>query len=298
MNRIAAVVVTYNRIEMLKKCVASLLGQTVACDILLIDNASTDDTEAWSIEQTVKNGNVFYKNTGANIGGAGGFNFGMRWAIEAGYDYVWIMDDDAIPNKDCLESLVDAQSEVEDDFGFLSSNVLWRDGSVCLMNRQKYYNKMVYPQDYRQNLIPVTQATFVSLYISAKTVRKIGLPIKDFFIWGDDVEYTRRMSIVFKLPCYMVKNSEVKHLMAVNRGSNIAIDVSERIERYYYAYRNEFYTYRRDGIKGMGYYFLKCLYNFLRILTKPNTQKIKRIKILMKAIVAGYRFDPKIEYVK
>ena len=89
MNKIAAVVVTYNRLELLKQCVESLKKQTVPCDILLVNNNSTDSTEEWaasvSKDNLKENNKIKYRNTGANIGGAGGFNFGMRWAVEAGY---------------------------------------------------------------------------------------------------------------------------------------------------------------------------------------------------------------------
>ena len=138
MNTVAAVVVTYNRLELLKQNIDKLLAQTCPCDILLVDNASTDGTgEAMrALEQT---GKIQYRNTGANLGGAGGFNFGMRWAVEAGYRYVWVMDDDCLPKPDALEKLLEADQFLggPENYGFLSSSVLWTDGRECVMNRQK-----------------------------------------------------------------------------------------------------------------------------------------------------------------
>ena len=105
-NRVAAVVVTYNRLEFLKRCVNSLHKQTVPCDILVVDNASTDETAQWLESQT----DIFFHNTGSNLGGAGGFHYGMRWAVEANYDYLWVMDDDCFPKTDALEKLLSADS--------------------------------------------------------------------------------------------------------------------------------------------------------------------------------------------
>ena len=105
-NNIVAVIVTYNRKELLKESIDALLNQEKnKCDILVIDNNSNDGTYDF-ISKYEKTGKIVYMNTGSNLGGAGGFNFGLRKACELGYDYVWIMDDDCIVHKDSLEKLL------------------------------------------------------------------------------------------------------------------------------------------------------------------------------------------------
>lgn len=298
MKKVAAVVVTYNRKALLLENIESLLNQTFSnlLDIIVVDNASTDGTKE-ALEKYINNNEIIYKNTGANLGGAGGFSFGVRTAVEADYDYLWLMDDDTIPQEDALEVLLKAKNQLKENFGYLSGNVLWKDGTPCLMNNQKHFNKVVDIVSSTNEFVPVTQSTFVSLFMPSKIVKKVGLPIKEFFIWGDDVEYTRRISIIHKLPCYCVKNSIVKHLMNENTGSNIAIDVPERIDRYRYAYRNEFYTYRQVGISGLLYYFAKCGFNLLRIFYKGNGYKFRRCKVLINAMLEGSSFNPDIEYI-
>ena len=98
-DRVAAVVVTYNRAEMLRQCLMSLQKQTMPCDILVVDNASTDDTQALVQRAAQHDASIFYRNTGENLGGAGGFNFGMRWAVEAGYAFVWLWTTTASRNR-------------------------------------------------------------------------------------------------------------------------------------------------------------------------------------------------------
>ena len=108
MNAVAAVDVTYNRKEMLATCLRKLCEQEgAACDILVIDNASTDGTEAMIREQ-YPNPDLHYFNTGTNLGGAGGFSFGMRKAVELGYAYIWAMDDDTYAEPDALSAFLDA----------------------------------------------------------------------------------------------------------------------------------------------------------------------------------------------
>lgn len=257
-DRVAAVVVTYNRAEMLRQCLMSLQKQTMPCDILVVDNASTDDTQALVQRAAQHDASIFYRNTGENLGGAGGFNFGMRWAVEAGYAFVWVMDDDCFPEPVALEKLLDADRLLQGEYGWLSSVALWTDGRECRMNRPKikknFYDRI---ELLRDGILLAEQATFVSLFLKAETIRAVGLPVKEFFIWGDDIEYTRRITIREKMPCYVVGQSRVIHAMKNNSGSNLAVDSVERLGRYKLAFRNEAYIYRHEGAKGIAYYIAK-----------------------------------------
>lgn len=298
MNKVAAVVVTYNRIELLKNCVEKLLKQTKNCDILLVNNASTDETELWAESQVVKQKSIFYRNTGSNIGGAGGFNFGVRWAIEAGYDYVWLMDDDCLPYENALEELLNADLLLKGKYGWLSSAVLWKDGRECNMNRPKIKKSFYdYLELIQYGLVQAEQATFVSLFVKAAVIRSVGLPIKDFFIWGDDIEFTRRISVRNSIPCFLVGKSKVCHAMATNNGSSIATDTPERISRYNYAFRNENYLYRKEGICGLAYYYAKCGWNLIKILRGAPNNKFYRSSIIIKNMICGLFFNPNIEKV-
>lgn len=296
--RIAAVVVTYNRLALLQQCVQHLLEETVLCDILLVDNASTDGTEEWAHQLAQADARVQYRNTGKNLGGAGGFNIGMRWAVEAGYSHVWIMDDDTLPQPDALEKLMEADRLLNGKYGFLSSVVLWTDGRECAMNRPKlrkaYYEHIELLQ---HGVIMAEQATFVSCFFRRETILEAGLPICDFFIWGDDIEYTRRLSVRMKLPCYLIGKSLVVHAMKENTGSSIAKDAPERIARYNYAFRNENYLYRKEGMKGFAYYSAKCALNVLRIFRWSKSKRMKRCAIIIKQYFGGLFFNPKVEYI-
>ena len=134
MSEIATIVVTYNRKELLRECVDALQSSDVSSDIIIIDNNSTDGTKEYIADAMADN--VTYKRLKKNLGGAGGFSAGIKYAVRQGYKYIWIMDDDTIVKKDTLERLLDATKELNNNFGFLSSSVKWIDGSDCKMNRQ------------------------------------------------------------------------------------------------------------------------------------------------------------------
>ena len=235
-KKVMAVVVTYNRKELLKESIKALLEQDYNnCHILIVDNASTDGTKEF-IEEEIQNSKVNYVNTGANLGGAGGFNFGMKKAHELGCEFIWLMDDDCIVHKDSLTELINADKELNGNYGFLSSKVLWKDKSICKMNIQKRkFSKWL--KDFETNKQNIAMASFVSLFLKTAIVEEMGLPIKDFFIWTDDWEYTRRISRKYK--CYYVTDSIVTHKSASNEGANIESVDGERINRFKYLYRND-----------------------------------------------------------
>lgn len=296
MNTVAAVVVTYNRKELLKECIEALKASTCSVDVIIVDNNSTDGTKEYIADLIGKD--VIYKRLKKNLGGAGGFSAGMKYAVKRGYEYVWIMDDDTIVKEDSLEALLSAKDEISDDFGFISSSVKWIDGSDCKMNMQTYKTNITdYEKTYAaKGIYPVKAATFVSLLFSSDAIKQIGLPLKEYFIWGDDKEYTLRMSNEFA--CYNVVDSQVVHKMNNNEGSNITKDDIGRIDRYYYAYRNDFATARSQGIKDLLIYMAGFMLNAVRIILFAPSNKSKRLGIMLKGLKDGIAFRPRVRYVK
>ena len=291
---IAAVIVTYNRVKMLQKCLDSLLQQTAGCDILIIDNASTDSTAEVCFGYTAEHDNIQYFNTGANLGGAGGFQYGMRTAVEQGYDYVWVMDDDCYPDPDALEELMQADRKLGGEYGFLSSKVVWTDGTPCQMNIQRYSLSAPVEKEITEDLTKIRIGSFVSMLIRAEAIRKAGLPIKEFFIWTDDWEYSLRLSK--DSPGYLVKSSRVTHACANNIPANIWDDQPERFDRYRYRYRNDVYLYRKAGLHILPYAAARIAKHIVKVIFCAKSRKAERIGIILQGTARGFRFSPAIEY--
>ncbi|MGC9214034.1 glycosyltransferase family 2 protein [Athalassotoga sp.] len=172
--KIAAVVVTYNRINWLKKNIDALLFQTrIPDEIIVVDNASTDGTYDF-----LKNlSKVKFKSLEENIGGAGGFACGLKCAIDGGADWVWMMDDDAIPYKNALESLEYAILKNQNsNIGVFLSKLTDEDNA-------KSSNKTSY----------ALTGTFVGFAVKKEVVEKVGLPDSEFFIYADDYDYSMRI---------------------------------------------------------------------------------------------------------
>lgn len=185
------------------------------------------------------------------------------------------MDDDCMPQTNALEELLNADKKLNHQYGFLSSKVLWKDEKICTMNVQrKTLTKNV--TNFSSELVPITMASFVSLFIPLETIKKEGLPIKEFFIWTADSEYTRRISL--NQNCYLVNNSIVIHKSNSNIGANISNDSLNRLDRYNYLYRNDVYLYRREGLTGFMYEFARLIFHSLRVILKAPNYKLQRLQ--------------------
>ncbi|MCT7579734.1 glycosyltransferase [Aliarcobacter butzleri] len=220
--KICTVVVTYNRYKLLKECLDSLLYQTYKTDILVVNNASTDDTDSKIKEDKyLENENIIYKKLPKNLGGAGGFHFGVKYAQENSYDYVWLMDDDAEPELNTLEGLV---KNIDDSkysayapklfIGTKENSVLSLSGYGhramfdyynCIPSFQKPVNKEIYDSEFAQ----IDLASFVGILIPLTSIKKIGLPEERFFIHHDDVEYSLRLSTIGKI--LMINSVNIYH---------------------------------------------------------------------------------------
>lgn len=291
-----AVVVTFNRLGELKKCLPALLEQTYEIkNLFVIDNNSTDNTWDYLNKMADKYSQIKPVHLDKNLGGAGGFNAGMKEFIKSGdSDFVWIMDDDTIPDKDALEKLME-RSNIK-DLGFLASNVRWIDGTVATMNIPKQY--WIWNEYSQLGLTRVVSASFVSILFPRKVVKQVGYPITDFFIWGDDVEYTVRITVANDLKGYMVNNSTVVHDIKQNNNINISQEENiNRIKRYYYAMRNRiFLTRKYYGKKELFRVLYRQIFaNIPSILKHSKDNKWLRIKTSIKGTFAGFKFNPKIE---
>ena len=298
MNETIAVIVTYNRKKLLQECVDALLNQTIKCDILIIDNNSIDGTEDFVksiISNEDKSSKIFYHNTRKNIGGAGGFSLGVKKGTLYGYKYLWIMDDDCIVEKEALEELFKVRDKHYGEFGFLASNVIYDDGEICLLNtpRQGMYKKR-YFLDEEEYICD--RASFTSILVPSAVVRDIGLPIRDFFIWGDDLEYTRRISK--KYCCYACMKSIAVHKPTNKRSCDIASDDGERLDRYQYVYRNDVYIYKREGVLGLIYILFRDIKHIIKCLFSQSKNKIEKCKIIISSTWKGLFFNPSVEMVE
>lgn len=291
-EKIAAVVVTYNRKQLLKKCLQSLLEQNHPLDsIIIIDNASTDRTNEMINNEYKKFSVIDYVKFENNLGGAGGFHYGIKKAYEKDFDWIWLMDDDCISQNDTLEQLFKANEYLKsfnEDIGFLASNVFWIDGSLCKMNIgeiKKNNNQYKY---LSKGILPLENASFVSMLIPKNTVKRIGLPYKEFFIWLDDYEYSLR--ITRKMKGFLVGYSNVFHETKKNEGVDYSKFKQEELWKYKIELRNYIFMIK-IGRFGKFKIFL-LLHRFKKLFLSKN---IRFLPILLLWALKGIFFQPKLD---
>lgn len=208
----AAVVVSYNRLPLLRKCLIALENQSQALDeIIVVDNGSTDGSVEY-IRSTHPRVTLFQTST--NLGGAGGFAWGIELALARGHEAAWIMDDDAEPELDAVAPLVAGFQDMEPKPAFIASLVtagrgIFNKRNPPVVSTNPQYQVMA--AEYGG--FAIQTATFVGVMINLEQAKKTHLPIADYFIWMDDSEYTHRLSdesFAVLLPQSMVNHPDDK----------------------------------------------------------------------------------------
>ncbi len=213
---VAAVVVTYNRSALLVECLDALLRQSRPVDkIVLIDNASSDDTVAvLEAGGYLTNPRIDYTRLSSNTGGAGGFHEGMKRAYDLGSDWIWVMDDDAEPYDDALEKMAPG-FEVKTIVG-VASLPIGQDGRqqpehrgwLELHSSKQRAHRPLDPKELTGN-VEINFASFVGLAVHRSAIEKIGLPKRELFIKGDDLEYCVRLAALG--PLLLIPDSKIRH---------------------------------------------------------------------------------------
>lgn len=215
-ERIVAVVVTFNRRELLEQTLAGIAGGRVTPDaVVIVDNASTDGTDAYLRELDYPLP-IDIVHLAHNMGGAGGFTVGIdRALVRHGADLVWVMDDDTEPTENTLAEAYSAwagYSPVRSQRpAVVASKVVWSDGRDHPMNTMRTMFAAGAARTQRAEAVgarPIRSASFVSILMDAAAMRATDLPVADFFIWNDDFEYTTRL---------------IQHSQGIATGASVAL---------------------------------------------------------------------------
>lgn len=221
-EKVAAVIVTYNRKEALDECLNAVLMQTSRVEaVYIIDNASVDGTPEYLIEkgfidkalypdkeplEEVKRVSlarfqdsevdIHYIRMHENTGGAGGFYEGIKRSYDAGFDWLWLMDDDGIPAKDQLFELLDKSAKK--NLLFSCPLVIDKDDKQALTfrpaNLRDVKNSVdAIKREAVDGIIYDWVTPFNGTLVSKDVVEKIGNIKKEMFIWGDEREYVLRI---------------------------------------------------------------------------------------------------------
>lgn len=190
--KIIAVVVTYNRLELLKRNLSCLRNNAPLSSVVVVNNGSTDGTGEWLAGQT-----DIVVLTQDNVGGSGGFYTGMQYAFGQGADWIWCMDDDVFPRPDCLEHLLSYTGQ--EGTGILAPRRL-QEGQIYTndflsFNLTRPFSSMYVGRLAKMRVdgpMEICGTAFEGLFVRREVVERIGLPNKELFIFCDDTDYCLR----------------------------------------------------------------------------------------------------------
>jgi len=259
--RLVALVVTHNRLPALKVTIARLLETPTASleAVIVVDNASNADTRDWLADQD--DPRLVVESLSQNLGGAGGFEHGMRVATDRfDPDWLCLMDDDARPHSGALETFL-ATDRPEESY---AAAVYFPDGEICEMNRpgkNPFWHRSIFLRTVLATLVgrgrfgfhiddgaydgpdllDVDNASFVGFFISRAGIERVGYPDKDLFIYGDDVMYSLHLRA---MGGRILFDPAVGFEHACTTYATDGYSALKPLWKVYYIYRNGLWTYR------------------------------------------------------
>ena len=290
---LAAVIVTYNRKELLGNNIRMLLKQTLPFDrIFIVDNCSTDGTYDYLIQQGwMDEGPFVYVKTASNIGGAGGFYTGTKAAFEAGADWIVLMDDDgAAADERTFALLFQAARKLYAKNRKLFVNALVQQGELLSFKIDRMYSVEEALAAAREGIIEGAANPFNGTMLSRELVEAIGYPNPDFFIKGDEVNYKQR---AFDAGAHVVTVVDARYIHPrpdtqekTVLGKKIPFFV-EAPWKEYYAARNFTYMYKQKGkYKAIAF---ELIFVKLLAIMSMKCKKWATVKMLVKGIRHGWQ---------
>ncbi len=279
MEKVVALIVTYNRKNLLAECINALRNQTRRPDaILVINNGSTDETEKWLKTQK----DVEYL-TQENIGSAGGFSTGITYAFKQGYTWVWCMDDDGYPKEDALANILKYDNG---DLKLLNCAVLDKENKNSFVWNTKNYKSI---NEVKENCIEGIGHPFNGTLLHRRIIERVGVPNAKFFLWGDETEYYYRIVKKNKIPVCTISSS-VHYHPSTRFSIKQEWDYASNWKMYFYV-RNRYEVLKAKlNFKPLAVLHYACfLAAFVGvILVFQKTDKIKKLQAMLQPSVDAF----------
>ena len=209
MKKVAIIIVTWNGMKWIDKCLSSIRQSCLPVTVFLVDNNSTDGTQSY-ISKNYSEVKLTLSNKNLGFGKAN--NIAIQQAFEDGFDYYFLLNQDAYIKPDTIEKLLEV-AETE-KYAIVSPIHLNGDGSLV----DPYFREFVLGQCQAyldQSILGGNKKTFESAFIPAaawflprKTIKEIGVFDSLFYHYGEDDNYCQRCNyhhqkIVFTLDAFV-----------------------------------------------------------------------------------------------
>lgn len=294
--KLSVVLVTYNRLEKLKKTLNLYMNQTISNKgekyrLIIVNNCSTDGTTEYLKDWEVNVETPFEKviiHSDKNLGGAGGFYLGEKKALELGSEWVFVADDDAYPSDDMIEKFFDYIANHDcKNLSTICAVVHEMDGSVAQYHRNFFktkgfkYKQFQFPiENLKKESFEIDLLSYVGSFIKAEALNKVGLIESKYFIYFDDSEHSLRLKKFGKIIC--VPGIDITHEGVIARNDSNAGKITTWRE--YYILRNELNMIKRH-YKLVACY---CFASYFRRLYLTRKEKGERRRMMRTAFWDAY----------
>ncbi|WP_141431118.1 glycosyltransferase family 2 protein [Bacillus sp. 03113] len=270
-QKTAIILLNWNAYQDTFECLKSLeLLNYSSFHIFLVDNDSQDDSFDL-LKEDYRAGifdlNISFIQSGSNLGFAGGNNVGIKAAIERGFEYFWLLNNDTIVEKNALDPLI-AKMEQDNSIGivgskifFHGSNKIWFAGGE--INKKTGLIKHLgigEDDDEKYNKsIEVDYITGCSLLIKRDVIQNVGVMKEEFFLYFEETDWNIRVKNngykIFYVPESIIWHKVSQSTLKGEKFSPIV---------FYYTIRNNIYLINNYFRKGTLTFFL--FFSLIRIL--------------------------------
>ena len=291
-SRCVAAVLSFNRHELLKKCLAALSDQALApAEILVVDNGSEESPEDMLAREFP---DVSLIRLPTNKGMGAGFGTCIEEAAKRDPDWVWVMDDDAEPDRLCLKNLVAASRSLPDSTIALAPTAVGARGRIQTLQRGTYSPVLMrqVPAPHRSEIERVGYVSWLGMMLQLRMLRDVAPPRPEFFCYFDDVEYSLRLAS--KGAIYLVADARMYHHDQTQARRSWRIPLTE-YWKVFYTIRNRFLLLRahEKSLWGRG---LGCLFGIYRtmrmavgVVVFHPPGALLRLRLLGRGLIDGFR---------
>lgn len=315
---VCIVTLTYgNRQHLLQRVLARVLALPQVVKAVVVDNAS-----AQPVEISDQHDRVIVLNNAENLGSAGGYNQGIKYAFEnVDCDFVWLLDDDNLPDEDALDLLLQQWNTIdaadnkkalfclrddraqhvriargEDPYRYylLKDNFLGFHLFRVFVNQyNKWRDRSAKQQEFKTR-VKMPYVPYGGLLLHKKLIADIGLPKQELFLYVDDSEYSYRITqhggTIWLVPAARVV--DIDKSQGINYKKRFMHNqlLDEWSFRTYYHIRNRMYFYSRVAIKNNIMFGVnKVIYLVYLYLISLASNKTTEYKKLLVAVNDGLK---------
>ncbi len=283
--KVFIVILNWNGLADTLDCLESLAGlEYPNFEVIVVDNDSSDDSEEVLKGRYPQH---IIIQSGANLGFAGGTNVGLRYALEHGADYAWLLNNDTLVEPDALTELVKRMQE-KSDAGLCGSTLVYHhDRSRVQAYGGATYNKWLStsrhigqdaPKGQEVNTEEVeSQLDYLvgaSCLVSRPFLEEVGLMSEDYFLYYEEVDWAARARGRYTLA--FAPKSVVYHKEGGSIGSSSDGAKKSRLADYY-GVRNRLLYTRKHAPEALPSVYLGLLVTLAKRVQRRQWERIPMI---------------------